>query len=93
MSEKDFAKKVMTYLKTIPDMHPIRIEPSTYGGMKGVSDIIACYKGKFIAIELKIPGNRPTRLQEHFHKKIRSAGGIAEVCYSLGEVEACLKNA
>ena len=39
--------------------------PSTNGyGSSGVPDIIASYRGKFIGIECKANGNKPTALQE-----------------------------
>lgn len=44
---------------------------------KGISDIIACYKGRFIAIEVKSTGVKPTELQEIFLERIISAGGFA----------------
>jgi Holliday junction resolvase len=39
--------------------------PSTGGyGSSGVPDIIACYQGRFIGIECKANGNKPTDLQQ-----------------------------
>jgi len=90
MTEKQLSQAVMTYLRGITDLHPIRIEPGPYGGMKGVSDILACYKGQFIAIELKIGTRQTTRLQDLFLRKIRNAGGIACVCRSVDDVAKCL---
>lgn len=38
--------------------------PATGGyGASGVPDIIACYQGRFIGIECKANGNKPTALQ------------------------------
>ncbi len=42
----------------------------------GVPDIIACHHGRFIAIEVKQPGNKPTELQKHHLAKIAESGGI-----------------
>jgi hypothetical protein len=54
--------------------------PATGGyGASGVPDIIACLKGKFIAIECKSGDNKPTALQlQHLHD-IEYCGGIAVV--------------
>ena len=87
MNEKNFTKIVMQYLKSIPDLHPIRIQPGPHGGMRGVSDILCCYKGQFIAIELKVGKNQPTKLQSHFIKKIVEAGGTGAICRCLDEVK------
>ena len=39
--------------------------PSTGGyGSSGVPDIITCYEGRFIGIECKANGNKPTALQQ-----------------------------
>jgi hypothetical protein len=54
--------------------------PATYGmGRSGVPDIICCIKGKFLAIECKANGNKPTALQEREINLIHQAGGIAIV--------------
>lgn len=42
----------------------------------GTPDLIACYKGSFIAIECKRPGKDGSRLQYHAADKIRAAGGV-----------------
>jgi len=54
--------------------------PATHGyGRSGVPDIICCVAGKFLAIECKAGGNKPTALQVHEIEQIRSAGGVAVV--------------
>lgn len=45
-------------------------------GMKGVPDIIAVIKGKFIGIECKMPGKKQTESQVEFQNKLEEAGGI-----------------
>jgi len=87
MNEKAFSKIVMDYLKNIPGLYPIRIQPGPYGGMKGVSDILCCCKGCFIAIELKVGHNQASKLQSRFLRKIQEAGGTGTVCRSLDEVK------
>jgi len=44
----------------------------------GILDIIICYKTRFIALEIKAPGQKARKLQEYMIRKIRRAGGIAE---------------
>lgn len=51
----------------------------------GVPDIIACYDGKFIAIEVK--GNSDVSPLQKFNiEKIKNAGGMAIVAYDISEV-------
>jgi len=54
--------------------------PATGGfGRSGVPDIVCCYKGKFIGIECKAHGNKPTALQQSNLEEIVNNGGIAIV--------------
>ncbi len=48
-------------------------------GRAGVPDIIACYRGHFLAIECKAGFNKPTALQEREMAAIQKAGGSAMV--------------
>lgn len=53
-------------------------KPATYGrGKSGVPDIVACIKGKFVAIEVKRPGKVATKIQARRMDEIKAAGGIA----------------
>jgi Holliday junction resolvase len=57
----------------------------------GVSDILACYEGKFFAIEVKRPsGGVVSKLQKYHLEKVRKAGGIGLVARSWEDVERVL---
>lgn len=58
---------------------------------KGVSDIIGIYKGRFLAIEVKKPGAKPTNHQWNFLKAVHENGGIALVARSVEDVAEILK--
>ena len=45
----------------------------------GVPDVIGCYQGRFVALELKVEPNKPTPLQEYELKAIYREGGSAQV--------------
>ena len=54
--------------------------PATGGyGSSGIPDILCCYKGRFIGIECKTRGNKPTRLQQSNLDEIERRGGMAFV--------------
>ena len=55
-------------------------------GYPGVADIIGCYKGRMIAIELKSPTGRATPDQERFLQNVNDAGGIGFVARTIDEV-------
>jgi Holliday junction resolvase len=54
--------------------------PATFGmGRSGVPDIVGCVQGKFLAIECKAGGNKPSVLQQRELHAINTAGGVAVV--------------
>lgn len=56
----------------------------------GVPDLLVCYNGAFIAMEVKRQGQKPTALQSHNLDLIRTAGGVACVVTSVEEaLHAC----
>ena len=61
------------------------------GQRPGVPDVLACVQGRFVAIEVKRPGRRPTPRQAAELEAIRAAGGIALVATSLDEVVEALR--
>lgn len=66
-----------------------------HGGMYGYSglpDIICCYKGKFLAFEVKTPKGKLSKLQEITIQKIKDANGNAYKVTCLGEVKQILRH-
>jgi len=54
--------------------------PVTIGyGNSGAPDFLACIKGRFVGIECKANGNKPTPLQEKNLRDIELSGGISLV--------------
>ncbi len=54
-------------------------------------DIVGCYKGRFIAIEVKIPGQKPKPGQYAFLKLIKLAGGISGWCDNVDGAKEIMK--
>ena len=54
--------------------------------VKGISDLLVCHRGRFIAIEVKRPGQRATREQLRFLERVEDAGGLGLVATSAEEV-------
>jgi len=66
--------------KILDDLGAYHFSPMMDGyGRSGVPDIIACYKGKFIAIECKAGKNTPTLLQLRNIENIKRNNGLAIV--------------
>src|SRR5690349_7861868 len=53
--------------------------------MAGLPDIIGCYRGRFIAVETKMPGGRLSKVQLHVITKLRAAGARVVVAHSVSE--------
>jgi penicillin-binding protein-related factor A (putative recombinase) len=52
----------------------------------GIPDIIGCYKGRMIAIEVKAPKGKVSPYQEQFIRQINEAGGLAFVARDIDTV-------
>ena len=55
-------------------------------GRAGIPDVIACYRGVFVAIEVKRPGAKPTPHQRRELDAIHSADGHAVIATSKHDV-------
>jgi pantoate kinase len=67
--------KVKAVLKELGAYYAMPI--GTGYGNSGVPDFLVCYKGKFIGIECKAKGNKPTTLQQSHLESIKHTGGHA----------------
>jgi hypothetical protein len=75
--EKKVKNKVVTVLQDAGAYH---FYPVAGGyGSAGIPDVIACYMGKFIAIECKAGKGKTTALQDRNIAQIKDAGGFAIV--------------
>lgn len=90
MKEKAIENKIKQYLKTVEDLYFFKEHGGLYG-TAGVPDIICCYKGRFIALEVKAPDGKATALQDATIRRIIGAGGIARIVRSLEEVKEIIK--
>jgi Holliday junction resolvase len=58
---------------------------------RGLPDIIGCYRGRYIAFEVKRDASgKPTALQQFRMEEIKRAGGIARLIYSADQAVALL---
>ena len=63
------------------------------GGIStGTPDLVMCYRGRFIALEVKQPRSYPTAVQRYVIKQIQDAGGVAEVVRSEADLVRLLNN-
>lgn len=90
MKEKAITNQILKYLKSLPECFVFKEHGGLYG-TSGIPDIIVCYKGKFVAFEVKTEKGKFSKLQEITIAKIRKANGMAFKVTSLEEVKKILE--
>ena len=87
--ESDFQKEVIDYLDN-EGAYVLKTHVSSFQ-KQGEPDITCCYKGRYLAFELKRDKNSKTsKLQEYKMKLIRKAGGLAIRVDNLNQVKEVL---
>lgn len=89
--EKSITNAILKYLKSLDNCFCWKEHGGMYG-TSGIPDIICCYKGRFIGIEVKRPEGKVSKLQEVAIRKIEGAGGIAIVAFSVEDVKRLINN-
>jgi Holliday junction resolvase len=85
--ETKVVAKIMVYLKSRGGFW-IKIHGSPFQ-IAGIPDILGCYRGLFVAFEVKRDATgRPTKLQAFQMGKIKAAGGIATLIYTVEQAVA-----
>ena len=70
--------KVKRYLDALPRMYRHMPVPSGYGTQ--TLDFLCCIDGRFVGIETKAKGKKPTPRQQQCIEEIKRAGGAAFWC-------------
>jgi len=90
MKEQDIQRKIIKYLESV-GAYVVKVVASN---KSGTPDILACYRGIFLAVEVKRPETKTnvSELQEYNIKKIKEAGGVAIVSWDLDAVKATIED-
>jgi len=91
MAEKEITAAILRYLKTVPGCFCWKEHGGMYG-TAGIPDIICCYKGMFVAFEVKTEAGKLTKLQEATIQRIKDAKGKAYKVTSVKEVKSILED-
>lgn len=84
LSEKVMQRKIITYLKSLDRCWVVNF-PGVF--CRGIPDLLVCYRGHFIGIEIKRPGQKPTKLQTATLGLIEEANGIVGKVTSVHEAK------
>ena len=88
MTEQQIQNKIIKYLKT--KAYVVKIVSAS---KSGIPDLLICYKGRFIALEVKTPDTKDdtSDLQEYNIRKNIKNGGLAFVVWELNQVKEIIK--
>jgi hypothetical protein len=90
MSEHELQKEIIELLKkrgaVVIRVNSGNVSVKVKGAEKGTSDIIACYKSLFLAIEVKDIDGRVSMDQRFFQTHVLVAGGIYILAYRVSDV-------
>lgn len=84
--EQQIQNKIIKYLQSV-GAYVVKVIAANRAG---VPDIIFCYKGKFIALEIK-DKSKLTELQKYNINSIVLSGGIAVVVKNIEDVKEIIK--
>jgi hypothetical protein len=88
--ENKIQASIMKYLKTVPCSNFAKIAQGAWS-QNGVSDIIGCYLGRSVVIEVKRKATKPTAKQIMYLNKNVEAGGFSSIARSVADVKETLK--
>ena len=78
--EATLTRKILTLFRTLPNSWWERVEQKS---ICGTPDILGCYQGRMVAIEVKTSKGRLSKIQEVKLDEIKKAGGLALVLNEL----------
>jgi len=87
MKEADVQKWVQTKLKEAfaGDIYIFKVPQGQYTSRRGIPDLVAGIKGKFVGIEVKTDVGRLTKLQQLELDRIEAAGSASFVIHGKDE--------
>jgi hypothetical protein len=83
-SEKTIQSNIIKWLNAQPCTWAVKF-PGVL--RRGVPDVLCCYRGRFVAFEVKKTGEVPTPIQRAVMRQIKVAEGYAHPVWSLDGVK------
>lgn len=86
--EAKITKKIIDWMNAQPGVRARKVHQTRFSG--GEPDIDACWNGRSVKIEVKVPGNTPTPRQAAVLELWRKAGALVGWVTSLEEAKELL---
>ena len=85
-------QQIQTKIKTVLEKRGAYVVKVISATKAGVPDILCCYNGRFIGIEVKRPSTKAnvSKLQQYNLQKIIDCGGVSLVAWEPEQVEELL---
>lgn len=83
MTERDLQRRIVEFVRGRPGWWIVKYHQDGRYATAGTPDLLAVHKGQFVAVEVKMPGRKPSKLQEAVLRRISQAGGVTAVIDSL----------
>lgn len=83
-------KQILEWSTTQPGTWLVKIHASGMQG-RGIPDILGVANGRMVALEVKRPGGKPTRIQQYRIDKLRQLGAVAGIVTSIADVQKLLQ--
>jgi VRR-NUC domain len=87
--ERRIVRKIQAYLEE-QGARPFKIHGDDSYQEAGIPDLLVCYRGRFIGLEVKQPGGVASPLQKKVLHEIERSGGIAAIVDSVDQVRGLL---
>jgi hypothetical protein len=88
--EKHIVKDILDWLNSHPVCFAAKIHQNQFS--KGLPDIIGTMTGRTLALEVKRPGRKATKLQAAVLRKFEDAGAITAVVTSVDDVREVIED-
>lgn len=88
--ESRLTDRIIKRLRQMPEADVLKLHGSPFQ-RAGYPDIHVCWQGRCYWLEVKRPGEGPTKLQQHRLVALRKARAVAEVVRSVAEAERLLR--
>ena len=88
--ESNLTKTILKYLRGLDGCFAWKAHGGRFG-TAGIPDVICCYRGRFFAFEVKVPGNKPTEIQQATIDRLKQAGARVFVVNSVKDVRRIME--